>query len=72
VISAVPLSIRQRLHRKLDAEAGDVGIRLNRLQQKTSLTMDDFDDTLIGDLRTVVAALDDEVTTIYSRMRRFR
>lgn len=70
--SAVPLSIKRNLVNRLRTRTGRASYRLSELLEKKKLLVDDLTDDDIQVLRDVVASLDDEVTSLYNRMRRYR
>ena len=70
--SAIPLSIKQKLLFRLKNQAEDTSHRINELLEMPSFHLDTFNKEDIQLFITIVVSLDDEVTSIYNRMRRNR
>jgi len=70
--SAVPFTIRRRLHNRLRDETESTSRRLSELLSAAPFSLDEVSSKDITLLTAIVASLDDEVTALYNRMRRRR
>ena len=70
--SAVPFTVRRKLHNRLRDETESASLRISELLSAAPFQLDELNSKDITLLTAIVASLDEEVTALYNRMRRRR
>lgn len=70
--SAVPLTIKRKLADRLKDETESASQRLSELLEAAPLEVEDLTSDDIALFTIIVASLDEEVTSLYNRMRRYQ
>ncbi len=67
--SSIPLTIKQRLESRLQGQIDESQSRLHRLLRLHHIALEEITPEDVDLLRNIVISLDDEVASLYNRMR---